>query len=61
MIQKTETREQLKRLYEFLEHIKQQRLGLDWQSKISYNEIEKQVVEKIKILETRVSTQSMVK
>ena len=52
---------ELNNLYTLLESIKQKRLGLDWQSKIFYNDLEKEVVEKIKAMESNLHSTDMVK
>ena len=52
---------ELNNLYTLLESVKQKRLGLDWQSKIFYNDLEKEVVEKIKAMESNLHSTDMVK
>jgi hypothetical protein len=61
MIQETQSQKQLYNLYQLLEVIKQKRLGLDWQSKLFYNNLEKEVIEKIKNIETSTQPTDMVK
>lgn len=61
MNHETETQKKLKNLYTLLETIKQKRLGVDWESKLSYNKLEKEVVKKIKDIEMAIRSRSMVK
>ena len=51
MNHKKQTHQHLKELYKLLESVKQKRLGLDWQSKLSYNRLEEEIVKKIKEIE----------
>lgn len=37
----------LKKLYNLLEAIRQHKLGLDWESKLEFNELEKKVIDQI--------------
>lgn len=44
----------LKKLYNLLDAIREHKLGLDWESKIEFNELEKKVIAQIEqILENK--------
>ena len=61
MIPKTDAHKELKKLWDLLEYVRQKKLGLDWQSKLVYKDIEEQIVNKIKVLKEGIKTDSMVK
>ncbi len=61
MIPKTQAQIELKKLQDLLEYVRQKKLGLDWQSKTVYKQIEDQIIEKIKALHPSHSANDMVK
>ena len=58
---KTQTQKELQKLQQLLEHVRQKKLGLDWQSKTVYKQIEDQIIEKIKALHPSNDVSNVVK
>jgi hypothetical protein len=57
----TDTEVRLKKLYALLEKIKQHKLGLDWESKLEFEAMEKKIVEEIKSINQTFAKTDVVK